>query len=193
MRSKALTALVGATIALPGIAAAEFNYSYFEGSFVDVEIDDTSVDGDGLRLEGSTEVADNFFVRAEYADYDFDFDIDGSSFLIGGGYFHQMSDTFDFIATGSYHQVEVENFDDDGIGIGGGVRLSVGSGFEIDATLNWVDLDDTGSDTYVDLRGRYAINDRFAATLKFDIGSDTFETMGIGIRYNFRPVINLSD
>lgn len=186
MNIKAVSAAVAVAMAAPGAALAEFNYDFLEGSFVDVEIDDTSVDGDGIRLEGSAEVGETYFIRAEYEDYDFDFNIDGSIFEIGGGYFHTLNETLDFVAVGQYVQVEVNDVDDDGLGIGGGVRTRFGDSIEADAVLHWVDLDDSGSDTYVDLRGRYYFNEQFAVTLKFELGSDSFDTMGIGVRYNFR-------
>ena len=188
MSTRAVSALATIALALPGAALAEFSYNFLEGSFVDVEIDDSSVDGDGIRLEGSTQVGDTFFVSAEYEDYDFDFDIDGNVFELGGGYFHTMSPDLDFVATGQFVQVEVEDQDDDGLGIGGGIRARLADSLEVDAMLNWVDFDDIGSDTYVDLRGRYYFNDQFAVSLNFDIGSDTFDAMGIGVRYNFRPL-----
>jgi hypothetical protein len=186
MKIKALCVVVGASLSVPGIAAADFSYDFFEAGYVDAGIDNSSIDGDGLRLEGSTAVADEFFVRAEYEDYDFDFNIGGSVLELGGGYFHPFSEDLDFIATGQYTQVELGNGDDDGIGIGGGVRTRLGGAFEVDALLNWVNFDDSDSDAYVDLRGRYLVNEQFAATLKLDLGSDTFDTMALGIRYNFR-------
>jgi hypothetical protein len=187
MNIRAVSAAVSVALAAPGVALAEFSYNFLEGSFVDVEIDDTSIDGDGIRLEGSAEVGDTYFVRAEYEDYDFDFNIDGNVFEVGGGYFHTLNEDLDFIAVGQYVQVEIGSGDDDGLGIGGGVRTRLADTIEVDAILHWVDLDDSGSDTYVDLRGRYNINEQFAVTLKFDVGSDTFDTMGIGVRYNFSP------
>jgi hypothetical protein len=53
MSIKAATAFASVILAVPGIALAEFDYNFVEGSFVDVEIDDTSVYGDGIRLEAS--------------------------------------------------------------------------------------------------------------------------------------------
>ncbi|MGW8368790.1 MAG: hypothetical protein ACWGPN_08935 [Gammaproteobacteria bacterium] len=186
MELKKLLALTTCTaLAAPGMALAQegFDYRYFEVGFVDVEIDDTSIDGDGIRLEGLHEFGDSFFLSAKYEDYDFDFDIDGSSLQIGGGYIHPFSADLHFVAKGQYAQVEVNNYDDDGIGIGGGVRTRLTDTIEVDAMLNWFDFDDGGSDTYIDLRGRYYINQRFAVSLSFDIGSDYFETMGVGVRF----------
>jgi opacity protein-like surface antigen len=186
MSKRAILALTSAALAAPGAALAEFNYNYLEGSYVDAEIDDSSISGDGLRIEGSTEVGDTFFIRASYADYDFDFNIGASVFEIGGGYFHTLNETLDFIAVGQYVQVEVNDVDDDGLGIGGGVRTRFSDSLEADAVLHWVDLDDSGSDTYVDLRGRYYFNSQFAVSLGFALGSDSFDTMTLGVRYQFR-------
>jgi predicted RNA-binding protein with TRAM domain len=186
MITKAVPLVATLTLALPGAALAEFSYDFLEGSFVDVEIDDTSINGDGIRIEGSSQISDAFFIRAEYEDYDFDFGIDGSIFELGGGYFQTLNETLDFVAVGQYVQVEVEDIDDDGLGIGGGLRTRFGDSIEADAVLNWVDLDNSGSDTYIDLRGRYYFNEQFAVTLKFELGSDSFDTKGIGARFNFR-------
>jgi hypothetical protein len=175
-------------LAVPGIALAEFDYNFVEGSFVDVEIDDTSVDGDGIRLEASFEIGGTFFGHVEYEDYDFDFNIDGNMTEFGGGYFHGLSDDLDFIATGQYVEVEIEGYDDDGLGIGGGIRARVADSLEIDAMLNYVDFDNIGNDTFADLRARYYFNDQFAVTLKLELGSDVFDTMGIGVRYSFSPI-----
>ena len=187
MSTKAATAVASIFLAAPGVALADFSYNFLEGGFVDVEIDDSSVDGDGFRVEGSTEVGDSFFIRAEYEDYDFDFNIDASAMELGGGYFHELSDDLDFIAIGQYVEVEIEGFDDDGLGIGGGIRTRLADSLEVDAMLNYVDFDNVGNDTYLDLRGRYHFSDQFAVTLKFEVGSDVFDSMGIGVRYAFSP------
>jgi hypothetical protein len=183
---KAIPFVATLTLAVPGSALAEFSYHFLEGSFVDVEIDDTNIDGHGIRIEGSSQISDAFFIRAEYADYDFDFNVDGSIIEFGGGYFHTLNESLDFVAVGQYVQIEVEGIDDDGLGIGGGVRTRFSDSIEADAVLHWVDLDDSGSDTYIDLRGRYYFNEQFAVTLKFELGSDSFDTKGIGVRYSFR-------
>jgi hypothetical protein len=188
MSIKAATAFASVILAVPGIALAEFDYNFVEASFVDVEIDDTSIDGDGIRLEASFEFGDSFFGHVEYEDYDFDFNIDGSVTEFGGGYFHGLSDDLDFIATGQYVEVEIEGNDDDGLGIGGGIRARVADSLEIDAMLNYVDFDNIGNDTFADLRARYYFNDQFAVTLKLELGSDVFDTMGIGVRYSFSPI-----
>jgi hypothetical protein len=188
MSIKAATAFASVILAVPGIALAEFDYNFVEGSFVDVEIDDTSVDGDGIRLEASFEIGGTFFGHVEYEDYDFDFNIDGNMTEFGGGYFHGLSDDLDFIATGQYDEVEIEGYDDDGLGIGGGIRARVADSLEIDAMLNYVDFDNIGNDTFADLRARYYFNDQFAVTLKLELGSDVFDTMGIGVRYSFSPI-----
>jgi hypothetical protein len=186
---KLLAVTTCAALAVPGIAAAQegFDYRYFEVSFVDVEIDDTNIDGDGIRLEGLHQFGDSYFASARYDDYSLDDNFfnsgSGSAFMIGGGYIHPMSGDLDFVAKGQYAQVEVENYDDDGIGIGGGVRTRLADVIEVDAMLNWFNYDEGGSDTYIDIRGRYYFNERFAVSLNFDIGSDYFETMGVGVRF----------
>jgi hypothetical protein len=186
MKLRSLIAVTACAIAAPGIAAAQegFDYRYLEMGFAHAKIDDTSIDGNGFRFEGLHEFGESFFASAEYETYELDFDIDGSAFQVGGGYIHPMSGDLDLIARGQYAQVEIENYDDDGIGIGGGIRTRLADTFEVDAMLNWYDFDEGGSDTFIDLRGRYYVNDRFAIWLSLDIGSDYFETLGAGVRFD---------
>ena len=167
-----------------------FNYTNIDLGFVDVEFDvgPLSVDGDGFSVAGSYTVADNFFIGGEYTDIDFDFGVDGEILEIGGGYFHPLNDELDFIATFSYVETEVSagnlSVDDDGLGIGGGVRAGVGSGFEVDALLQYVNMDQGDSDTGIEVRGRYFFSDSLAAWAQTDFGSD-IETFRLGIRFDF--------
>lgn len=186
--------IVFATAALvagvPGISSAEFDYTNIDLSLVDVEFDigPINVDGDGLAVSGSYLVADSFFVGGSYEDYDFDFNVDGEMFEIGGGYFHPMNEDLDFIATLAYVEAEASSgnlsVDDDGLEIGGGVRAALSDRFEVDAMLQYVNMDAGDNDTGVELRGRYFFNEDIAVTAQTDFGSD-IETLRIGIRFNF--------
>ena len=190
MRLHAVCSLATLAFLSPALSQAEFSYTNIDLGYVDLEFDvgPVNVDGDGFSVAGSYMVADSFFIGGEYVDVDFDFGVDGEILEIGGGYFHPMNDQLDFIATLHYVETEVSagpiSVDDDGLALGGGVRAALGADFELDAMLQYVNMDQGDSDTGVELRGRYHFSDKIAAWAQTDLGSD-IETFRLGVRFNF--------
>lgn len=190
MRITTLVATAIAVAAMPGLALAEFNYTSAEFNFVDIDIDfgPISVDGDGFSIGGTFEVAEDFFVGGSFEDYDFDAGVDGEWLELGGGYFHTLDDDLDFFATLNLVDIEVSGFgssaSDDGLAIGGGIRARLADTVEVDALIEHVNLDEGDSDTGIEVRGRYYINDGFAVQAKYSTVSD-FDTLSIGIRGEF--------
>jgi len=185
------TALFGAVLAAlaPSALLAEMNYTNFEVSMVDVELDGPfAVDGDGFEIGGSYELNDRIHVFGEWQDQSLDFGIDGRSLELGAGLTHGFSDTLDFVGTLSYVDAEVKagNFtaDDDGLALGGGIRTLVGESFEVDAGLKYVDFDESGSDTGVSVGRRYYFNDSMALGASADF-NDNADTLRIGFRWEF--------
>ena len=190
--------VVASLLLIPGIALAEFVYTGVEVGFVDVEYDTGAgtLDGDGYRFAGSWELNERWFLRGEYEDRDFDsifgIGLGGSHFELGGGYHHSFSDSLDFVGTASWVNEEIDvavpgfgsvGVDSDGIALGGGIRARVAQSFELGAMLQWVDLDQ-GSDTGVELLGRYFFTPRFALTLATEMNDD-FDTLSLGFRAEF--------
>jgi opacity protein-like surface antigen len=186
-----LTGAAAALLTLPALSQAEFNYTSAEFNYIlDVEIDGGSfnVDGDGIGIGGTYEIADGFYIGGSYEDYDLDFNINGDWLEIGGGYFNTLNEDLDFVATLSYVDVELssggDSADDDALSIGAGIRARLSDEIEVDAMLEYYDFDELDSDTSIELRGRYYINPEFAIQLKANLGSD-FETISIGVRGEF--------
>ena len=179
-----------ALIALPGVSLAEFTYTYVDLSFVDVEFDvgPASIDGDGFAVGGAYTVADGFYVDGSYQDAGFDFGVDGEFLRIGGGYFHPLNEDLDFVATLAYVDAEVSigrfSAGDDGLAFGGGVRVAIRDDFEVDAMVEFIDMDLGGSDTGFEVRGRYYFNEDIAVTGQLDLAKD-IETFRIGVRFEF--------
>lgn len=186
MNIRTLCATAVASLVLPGISQAEFNYTSVEFGYVDVEYDPGNLDGDGFSVSGTFSVSDSFFIGGSYDDYDFDSGQDAEIVEVMGGYFHPMNDTLDFVATFSYAELSSGGFggDNDGLGIGGGVRTSLSDSFELEAMLEYVDWDEGDNDSGVEVRGRYFFNDGFAVTAQIDLGKD-IETFRLGIRAEF--------
>ena len=189
MHFKALGLLTGALL-VPGISMAEFVYTNLEVSYVDVEFDSGlgSIDGDGYRFSGSYQMNSQAFLLGEWEEQSFDFGVDGTAYEFGAGYRHALSNSLDLIATASYVHAEVDvagfGFDDDGLGLGGGLRAQLAPAFQVEAMLRYVDLDQSGSDTGLELLGRYYFSDRYAFTLETTL-DDNVDTLSFGFRAEF--------
>jgi hypothetical protein len=190
MKGTNLLGIVAGALLVPSIGLADFVYTGVEVSYVDVEFNNglADLDGDGYRFSGSLELNDRFFLLGEIEDQSYDLGIDGSAYEVGVGFHHPFGSTFDFVGTASFVQAEVEfagfGADDDGIALGGGVRAQLADSFEVEASLQYVNLDQGGSDTGIELRGRYYFTERFAFSLETDLDDDV-DTLSFGFRAEF--------
>ena len=183
--------VLASMLLVPGLAMAEFSYTTLQFDFIDVEFDagPGSVDGDGYRFSGMYQMNPNAFLHGSLEEHDYGFGIDGDMIEFGAGYRHGLSSDLDLVATASYVNAEIGvgglgSVDDDGLGLGGGVRAQIAPSFQVEAMLTYVNMDNGGSDTGVDLLGRYYFNDRYALTLAttFD---DNVDTLSLGFRAEF--------
>ena len=190
MRPSKLIGAVASALLVPSISSAEFVYTNIQASFVDVELSSgfASLNGDGYRFEGSIDLNEKFFLQGELEEQSFDFGIDGSTLEVGVGYHHSFSSTFDFVGTASFVQADVDvrgfGADDDGIQLGGGVRTRMTDAFEVEASLQYRNMDEGGSDTGIELLGRYYFTDRYAFFLETDL-DDNVDTLSFGFRAEF--------
>lgn len=109
--------LLIASLAPSSSFAGDFNYNYFDLSFVSVDVD--GADGLGVEAEGSYKVHEKVFVKlrytyAEASDTDFWY----NDLIIGGGTMIQIEEKLDFVAEGGilFSWIETDNFDDDDTG-----------------------------------------------------------------------------
>ena len=160
-------------------SAQEFDYNWLSFGYGQTELDDIDVDGDGFGIGGSFAIADNVHVFANYSQADFDFDVDGTEWGAGLGYNTPLSEVVDFVATLSYEYVEVDtpfgDADDNGVGLGVGLRWWATPQFEVDAGIQYVDLSDSGDDTGFGIGGWYYFTPAFSLGLS---GSFTDDATG---------------
>ena len=167
--------------------ATDVSYDFFELRFVDTEIDDANIDGDGFLIGGSYNISDNWLIIGSYTDIGFDRGVDASFLEAGGGYVFPIDPKFDLFATGSIIRAELDgpnNIDESetGFRIVGGIRSKFTEQFEGRAELNYVDIDD--SDTIIRLGGDFYFTPEFAAGATIDLGGDN-DSITFGIRYFF--------
>lgn len=174
---------------VPLMAAAEsFDYTYIEAGYVSTELDvgPLDVDGNGLGVRGSYAFNDSWYGFAGIADQEFDFDVDGTQFNAGVGWHNALSDTVDLLAEASWVSVELDSgfasADEDGFGLGLGVRAHAWENVQLEAGINYVDLDD--SDTSLDVAGRYYLTQAVAVGLGLTF-SDDATGWNLGFRAEF--------
>lgn len=185
-------ALLAISVAAAGFAHAQnqvMSYTYVEGGYVHTELDDIDVDGDGLGIAGSVALNDMFFVRGSYATLDFDRNVDLNQFELGLGGHFPLSDTLDIVGSVSYVDAELDfgpgSADDSGIGLSVGLRGRVAEVFELEAGIDYADLDDSGDETSFVIDGRYYFRPELAVGAGLQTGDDA-TTFSIGLRYEFR-------
>jgi hypothetical protein len=182
-----VTALV--SLSLPcAVSAADFDYTFVDAGLVNTELDagPFDVDGDGLGVSGSIGISDSMHIVAGYSDVGYDFSVDSTSWNVGLGFHTDINDDLDFVADVSYIDVQVDtpfgSADDDGLGVGAGIRFHAGEKVELDASLQYVDLEE--SDTVLNVGGRFYFNDSFALNAGIS-DADAGMSWLVGIRAEF--------
>lgn len=192
MRYPILTVALGASLMLPVAAlAGSPGYSYVEAGYAVTDVDGVDDNFDGFALNGSIEVADQFFLFAGYAQQSaspFGFDVDLKSYTVGGGYAWPVSDTLDLYGKVGYvkSDFDVEGFggDDDGYSLAAGVRAFVLEQLELEAAITFVDLSDSGSDTSFGAAARWHFTKQFAVAFEAGFGDDA-NSYGVAARFNW--------
>jgi opacity protein-like surface antigen len=170
-------------------SAEDFSYNYLTLGYGNTDLDVASVDGDGFLIGGSYGFTDSIHGFANYEDAGLDFDIDVTRYNLGIGYNTSVSDTVDMFARLSYEYLEFDlplgfgSVDDDGYGLGVGLRYAAGEKVELNAGVNYVDYGD-GDDTGFELGGLYNFNNGFALGLNGE-WSDEFTTYALIGRFYF--------
>ena len=177
--------LIAAVTLTPGLAFAEgFDYNYLEAGYVSSEIDagGVDIDGNGLSIRGSWELQNNFQIVGSYTAQDYDGGIDVSVFQIGGGWHKPLSEKMDLITSLTWIATEVNNIDDNGLGIEIGLRGMAAPKVELEAALQYADVGN--ADTAFRIDGRYHFTPNFAAGAGATFDDDV-TTLRIGVRYTF--------
>ncbi|HZD53227.1 MAG TPA: outer membrane beta-barrel protein [Woeseiaceae bacterium] len=169
--------------------AEDFDYSFVQASYGQIDFDDLDVDGDALGISGSFAINDSFHIFGGYETGDLDFGIDVNTFEAGLGFNTPLTDTVDLVAGLSYITTEVEvsgfgSADDDGYGLDAGLRAMVSPVVELNGGISYVDFGDGGDDTAFGAGFRYYFSDAFSVGLSGSWGDDT-STYGVGGRYSF--------
>jgi len=189
-------ALLATAVLLPAAATAQqaadshpFSYSYVELGYdeSDFQVGPADIDGDGLTLEGSFELTDDWHVVASYGTADLDNNIDVDTLAVGAGYRHPLKSNVDLYGRVLYINSDVDlpgpgDADDDGLGLQLRIRALVNDDLEVEGGIQHVDVGD--SDTSLQAGIRYNFNDKLSAGLGLTFAGDT-DGIGINARFAF--------
>jgi Outer membrane protein beta-barrel domain len=189
MQRRTLSVLAALAAALPLATQADtMDYSFVDLGYVDTELDDIDVDGDGFALRGSLAFHENFFAFAELEDLGFDFGVDVTQFNIGVGGHMPLNEKIDLVGRFGIVKADLEadrfgvEEDEDGFTLGARLRGQVMPRFELEGGFDYVDVD-SGDDTSIVLEGRYFFMDTLSGGLRLAFGDA--DTIGVGMRLTF--------
>ncbi len=187
-----ISAAVLAGIAFSGLAtsvhAADFSYNYVEGAYESIDLD--GPDADVFRLSGSYELTPVLNVIGEYATGDVDNpagggDLDFEETAIGLGYHTGIAPQTDVTANVKLVNQDIDLAGDDtGYSVGVGVRHWLMDKVEVDANIDYIDVDDN-DDTRLKVGARYYINEAISAGVGFSTSSEDVDVISGNIRWNF--------
>ena len=180
---------LGGLLALAPLAAQaeDISYSYVDVGYVAVNFDDFSEDADGFLLRGSMEIAEQFFLFANYADVGVS-GADEQDYAVGLGYAWPASEVMSVYGKLAYVRAEFDgfgfSFDDDGYSLAAGVRGRVAEQFELEGSITYADFGDLGDGTEVGLAARWYFTEAFALGLEGAFGDDA-TSYGVGFRWQW--------
>lgn len=175
--SKASKALLLGLFVFSATAAAEdFNYNFVQATYGQVDFDELDVDGNGFGIGGSMALSDSFHLFGAYTTADMDFGVDLNQLEAGLGYNAPISETVDLVASLAYVSAEVEaagfSADDNGYGLGVGLRAMLAPSFEVDGGISYVDMGDGGDDVGFGAGFLYHFTEQFSAGASAGWGDD---------------------
>ena len=178
IRKMILIAVSFSFLVLPGIAGAgNLSYTFLEGGYGEVDIDDPDIDGDGWAVGGSVGVTDWVHLYANYQTVDFDnLDAELDQWGAGVGVSVPVGDRADIVGEIGYINSTLDTFfgdiDDDGYSVSAAIRGRVADPFELAGGVTYADLDDAGDDTTFFASARYYFVESFAVGAGYSVGDD---------------------
>ena len=166
------------------------SYSYIQAAYQEIDVDlggNVDADGDGYGVAGSVAIDENWFIFAGYSAFDLESVVDLDQMELGAGWHSPLSNKTDWFATVSYLDYEVSapgfgSADEDGFGVGLGIRSMFNPSLELYAQVAYEDVGD--GDTTLAAGLWYTLTGNLALGAGVDLGDD-ITGYGVGIRLYF--------
>lgn len=197
MKTTTLTLLFAAPLAgaVPLAAVAQTNetsYDFVEldYAFTEADLGGMDIDGSGLAFDGSVEIRDNIHLAASLFRGESDDlpDTDELTKSFGVGAHFRPFERWSPYGQAGFVDVDVDtlgvNVSDDGFYATGGFRYVPAAGYEIRASVTYLDLDDAGDDTVPAIAGDIYVTDVVALTLSYSEKDDS-EALAVGFRFYY--------
>ncbi len=190
MRRRLLTTGLLLLLGNTCVFAQQFNYTYLELGYAEGEVE--NIDAEGYGINGSLALNDYLFGIFDYANIEPDGfrRLDVTTKSVGLGFNAPLTEITDLVLSASWVEGEVElgrfgSFDDDGIGLGAGIRTWLADGLELNVSIDYVDFGGNGDDdTGLGVGLVYSVNSSLAIGLTGDWTDDPDSSI-IGIQARF--------
>lgn len=188
--NRTLLAFALAAASLPLAAnASDFSYNFIEGGYTLLDADDGGLDADGIGVNGSIALGEQFFLYGGYSSNELDgTSVDVDVQRIGLGWHTSIAERTDLVVAANYLRFDLEQggfgLDADGYEAEVGVRHAFGPRFEAQATVGYVDGGDFNSALYGKLGGEFKFNQDWSLVGTALLRDDVNEFF-IGPRLNF--------
>jgi hypothetical protein len=182
-----------ALLPLSGAALADFDYSFVEGSYTQIDIDELG-DGDGFGFGGSYGLTDGVYLFGNFESGEVEvdlgaplgsLDVDVDRFKVGFGFHAPLSDSVDLVASAAYLDVDLSVIDDTGYEAGVGLRGMASPALELFGGISYADAGDIiDGETSFSAGFLYYFSDAFAMGVGGSFGDD-MSTYALNGRVSF--------
>lgn len=205
MNTKLIAAVITGLLASPLALAEDLpSYSFIEGGYTSYDFD--GFEPSGIKLKGSVELGEMFFITADYSDTTatisgFNIDIDLVSTGFGAGVKYDLSNNSSVYASYTLNTWDIDNgnvssgLDFDTLRIG--YRQNISESLELNASITSNEVDgqsssnvdvvsnsDSEADSGYQFGLVYAVSDTLKITADYDT-IDDLKITSVGVRINF--------
>jgi hypothetical protein len=179
-----LLAAAAALLLTTASLAAPVSYTNVDVGIVTTELNNSSLDGDGLLLRGSFAVHKSAFVFAQLQDIGYGHGIDGISWGVGAGGHVPITNEMDLVGKLAVVHQSVDGRDgENGFQFAGTVRGFIVDRLELEGGIKHVHFADSGNDTSLIGEGRYFFTKNIAGGVLLQLGDTT--SFGVFGRFDF--------
>jgi opacity protein-like surface antigen len=185
----AVAALAAAAVALPSTAfEGDIRYSYLEGGYQRLDVDNFNGKGNGGFFGGSIQVHESAFLSAGYDFAGLGRGVDVRTLELAAGVRYPMTRDLDAVLQLGYIDGKVDtrfgDFNDDGFFVSAGARWMLTETVELNSAIKYVDLDRSGDDWVFSLGGLIEVRPKIALLGGFEF-TDGADILQLGVRYYF--------
>ena len=193
MKTKLIVSLTSVVLAgaVFNAQATDFNYNYVEGAYENYDTENT--DADVGKLSGSYAITPNLNIIGDYATGDIDnpsggTDLDFEKSSIGIEYHTPIAPTTDLTTNIKYINQDIGSadgsVDNNGYGVGVGVRHQLTDKVEANANIDYSDFDNS-DDTSLKVGARYHFNESISAGVAYSTSREDEDIASTNIRWSF--------